>query len=133
MRSRALLGASLLALSACGRSEAEDAVAATLPDSGAARFQSVARHGDATCGEVNAGGAGSTNGYTRFVYRQGVAVIAPRVSYTPVDLSGFEATCRMLGGQGNGFDRQVCTRAADARRTIERAAMFEDLWRRSCG
>lgn len=128
MRWFVVSGAALLIV-ACGRSEAEEAVAATLPNPEAARFQSVAQYGDAVCGEVSAGGAG---GYMRFVYREGVASIAPRESYTPSDVAGFDATCRMLGGQGNALDRQICTRAAEARQTIEQAAAFETLWRRSC-
>lgn len=127
------MAAALLALGACGRGEVEDAVAATLPDPQDARFQSVARHGDAVCGEVNPGGARGTGKYTRFVYRRSVVSIAPRVTYTPADVVGFEATCSMLGGQGNGLDRQVCTRAANARRAAAQAAAFDKLWQESCG
>ena len=121
-----LLGAAI-SLNACGRGEAEDAVAATLPDPQAARFQAVETHGDAVCGEVNGGG-----GYRRFVYRRGVASGAPATSYTATDLAGFDATCRMVGGHGNGLDRQVCTRAAEARHAVEQATALERLWQTSC-
>lgn len=130
MRSLFLLVA-LLALDACGRSEAEDAVAAMLPEPESARFQSVTRHGDAVCGEVRAGGG--ANRYVRFVYLQGAASIAPSTVHAPRDLAAFDATCRMLGGQGNALDKQVCAAAADARRTDEQAAAFEALWRGKCG
>lgn len=126
-------GALLVMLSACGRSEAEDAVAALLPQPEDARFQGVTKHEDAVCGEVNLTKEVGTKGYRRFVYLRGAASIAPSVSYTPSDLAGFDATCRMLGKQGNELDREVCARAFDARRSLEQAATFEALWKRTCG
>lgn len=122
----------LLLLGGCGERDAERAVASTLAEPSSARFQSVEKRGDAVCGEVKASGEGGTAGYARFVYQEGAATIEPRTRYTPADLGGFDATCRMLGGQGNGLDRQVCTRAAGARQAVDKARAFEALWRRRC-
>ena len=126
--------AAIFVLTACGERAAEEAVAARFPASATPSFQAVQRHGDAVCGEVNARGEGGTRGYTRFVWEERAgATIAPRTSYERADLQGFEATCRMLGGRGNGLDRQVCTRAADARREIALEQAFGALWRKTCG
>lgn len=121
----------LLTLGACGRSEAEGAVAATLPHPQAARFQSVTQYDDGVCGEVSGGGA-SRGGYVRFVFRDSAVSISPRTFYTAADLASFDATCRTLGGQGNGLDREVCTRAAQIRQDAALSADFEALWQRTC-
>lgn len=125
------IAALLLVLEACGRSDAEDAVASKLSDPEVARFQSVRRHGDAVCGEVKEGGE-KTGKYRRFVYFRNVASLAPVSTYSAADIAAFEATCRIISGRGNGLDQEVCKRAADARRTREEAEAFDTLWQRTC-
>lgn len=121
----------LLLLAACGERDAERAVAATFTDSTAARFQSVERHGEFVCGEVNPGGRA---GYTRFVFEEATerVNVAPPKSYSAAELDGFDRTCRMLGGAGTAFDRQACARATDARRDADRAATFALIWQQAC-
>lgn len=121
----------LLMVAACGERDAERAVAATFSDPGAARFQSVERHGDFVCGEVNPGGRA---GYTRFVYEEATTRVnvAPPKSYSAVELDGFDRTCRMLDGAGTAFDRQACARATEARRDADRATTFEQVWQQAC-
>lgn len=131
MKRMLLTGPVVLALSACGRSEAESAVAATLPSPQAARFQQVTQYDDATCGEVSGGGSARA-GYSRFIFRNGTVSIAPRALYTAADLAGFDATCRMLGKQGNGLDREVCARAEQVRRVAAQLAEFDALWQHTC-
>lgn len=122
----------LLVFNACGRIDAEDAVALKLSGSGKARFQSVRRSGDAVCGEVKAGEEGTADRYRRFVYSGKLASIAPDVIYSPADIAAFETTCRLLAGRGNELDREVCKRAADARRTQHEAAAFASQWQDQC-
>lgn len=116
-------------LTGCGEREAKEAVAATFADPPAVRFQSVERHGEFVCGEVNPGGG---LGYTRFIHGAGRATVAPRKGYSAADLAGFDTTCRMLGGEGTAFDREACTRADDARRNADLAETFERKWEQAC-
>lgn len=121
----------LALLAGCGEREAEQAVAATFSDPSAARFQSIVRRGDFVCGEVSPGGSSR---YSRFIYEDGPrhATVEPGKSYSEFDLAGFATTCRMLGSAGTAFDREACTRAADARRNSERAKAFVESWDKQC-
>lgn len=125
----ACLGVALAALSGCGEREAEAAVAASLGDPATAKFQSVERHGEQVCGEVNAAGSG----YARFIYRPGSA---PRIersaAYDETQLAEFDRTCGLIASGGSAFDRTVCEQARQARDALDAQRRFDALWQRSC-
>ena len=123
----------LLWLSACGGNDPLDAVAATLPDSGSARFQAVSDRGGHVCGQVNgkAAGAGYT-GYRRFVHDKGSKVtrLDPQEASAPA--RALFAACAQPVSYQTVDERLSCAAAPAEEAAARLQSEFEVLWQRSC-
>jgi hypothetical protein len=123
----------LLWLSACGGNDPPDAVAATLPDPGSARFQAVSDRRGHVCGQVNhkTAGAGYT-GYRRFVHEKGSGAtrLDPQVASAPAHPS--VAACAKPVSYQTVGERLSCAAAPAQDAAVDLQSEFDALWRRSC-
>jgi hypothetical protein len=123
----------LLWLSACGGNDPLDAVAATLPDPGSARFQAVSDRGGHVCGHINgkAAGAGYT-GYRRFVHDKGSRVtrLDPQEALAPAHPS--VAGCAKPVSYQSVNERLSCAAAPAEEAAARLQSEFEVLWQRNC-
>lgn len=125
----------LLLLTGCGGSDAEQAVAAALPDPASARFQSVVDRQDHVCGEVNGKDpAGRLGGYRRFVYDKssGAALIDPQLQDELPARNVQDAACAKPFAYQSVDERLACAAAPAREAGSSRQRAFEDLWRRGC-
>lgn len=131
----AILLAAAAALSACGGSPAEKAVASLFGDPGSVRFQSVRDRTRYVCGEVN--GRGSDHryqGYKRFVYAKGseAALIDPHLASADRDIRISQADCGKPAAYQSVDERMNCAWGPAAKAEANRQGSFEKLWRTVC-
>lgn len=125
----------VLVLAACADKDPRDAVAATLPDPGSARFQSISDRGDHVCGEVNSRtGQGGYTGYTRFVYdkESEAALVDPGLQAATPPAGPPDAACSKTFSYQTVEERLACAAQPEAQGSSNRQRAFDALWERVC-